>query len=68
MMKEGRKRYKTATCFNTVTCCQAQKIRDQRRRKMAYYNSTNGNEDKGGASSDTTATPKTVSPILFSLS
>ena len=38
---------------------QAQKVRDQRRRKLAYYNS-GGNADQG-ASSDTTATPKTVS-------
>ena len=38
---------------------QAQKVRDQRRRKLAYYNS-GGNADQG-ASSDTAATPKTVS-------
>ena len=49
---------------------QAQKIRDQRRRKMAYYSGGNANtpDQGGGASSDTTATPKTVSFSLLSLS
>ena len=49
---------------------QAQKIRDQRRRKMAYYSGGNANtpDQGGGASSDTTATPKTVSFSSLSLS